>query len=99
MLKKLIGNNKSLEENLLKELINQNINSEKIDKLYKNSNINLNNIYYNDEYILHYCCKKNLYSSVLWLLSNEIDIEIENEKKKQQSFMLSMQEVLQFYKF
>jgi len=82
MLKKLIGNNKSLEENLLKELINQNINSEKIDKLYKNSNINLNNIYYNDEYILHYCCKKNLYSSVLWLLSNEIDIEIENEKKE-----------------
>ncbi len=82
MFTKLFKKNKSTEEDLLKELLLENSNSNKLDKLFKNLNIELNNLFYENENILHYCCKKNLYSSVLWLVNNGIDIEIKNEKEE-----------------
>lgn len=82
MFKVLLNKSKSSEEDFLKELLNEKISTDKLDKLYKDLNINLNTLSFNDEYILHYCSKKNLYLSVLWLILNGIDLEIENEKKE-----------------
>lgn len=82
MLKMLLNKSKSSEEDFLKSLLNEKINTNKLDKLYKELNIDLNTLSFNNEYILHYCSKKNLYLSVLWLVLNGIDLEIENEKKE-----------------
>lgn len=82
MFKKLLNKSKFTQEDFLKELLNENVNSSKLDKLYKDLEIDLNNLSINNEYILNYCCKKNLYSSVFWLVSNGIDLEIENERKE-----------------
>ena len=82
MFSRLFKKNKSTEEDFLKELLLENANNNKLDKLYKSLNIELNNLFYENENILHHCCKKNLYSSVLWLVKNGIDLEIENEKKE-----------------
>lgn len=82
MFSKLFKINKSTQEDFFKELLLENANSNKLDKLYKSLNIELNNLFHENEHILHYCCKKNLYSSVLWLVNNGIDIEIENEKNE-----------------
>lgn len=82
MFKVLLNKSKSSEEDFLKELLNEKISTDKLDKLYKDLNINLNTLSFNDECILHYCSKKNLYLSVLWLILNGIDLEIENEKKE-----------------
>jgi ankyrin repeat protein len=82
MFKVLLNKSKSSEEIFLKELLNEKINTKKLDKLYKELNIDLNTLSFDNECILHYCSKKNLYLSVLWLVLNEINLEIENEKKE-----------------
>ena len=82
MLKTLMNNSKSTEEDFLKELLNLNTNNEKLNKLYKDFNIDLNQLYYHDEHIFHLCCKKDLFHSVVWLISNGINLEIENLEKE-----------------
>lgn len=82
MFKVLLNKSKSSEEIFLKELLNEKINTKKLDKLYKELNIDLNTLSFDNECILHYCSKKNLYLSVLWLILNEINLEMENEKKE-----------------
>lgn len=82
MFKVLLNKSKSSEEIFLKELLNEKINTKKLDKLYKELNIDLNTLSFDNECILHYCSKKNLYLSVLWLVLNEINLEMENEKKE-----------------
>ncbi len=82
MFKKLLNKGNATEEDFLKELLNLNMNNEKLNKMYRELNLDLNNLYYQDEHILHYCCKKDLFQSVLWLVANGIDIEIENAQKE-----------------
>ena len=82
MLKTLMNNSKSTEEDFLKELLNLNTNNEKLNKLYKDFNTDLNQLYYQDEHIFHLCCKKDLFHSVVWLISNGINLEIENLEKE-----------------
>ena len=82
MINKLLGITKISEEEFIKELLSPNFNLEKITKIYNELGINLNHFYYKDEHILHYCCKKDLYQSVLWLLEQGIDPNIENEQKE-----------------
>lgn len=67
---------------LVKELINPTTSIEQLNKIYQNSNIDLNSLYHNDEPILHTCCKKDLFNSVLWLLEHKINLEIETEQKE-----------------
>jgi ankyrin repeat protein len=82
MLKTLMNKGKSTEEDFLKELLNPNTNNEKLNKLYKDFNTDLNQLYYHDEHIFHLCCKKDLFQSVVWLVSNGINLEIENLEKE-----------------
>jgi len=82
MLNLLSSSNKYSTESLIKELINPSFNLEIIDIIYEKLNINLNSLYINDEPILLVCCKKDLYNSVLWLLENKINIELENSLKE-----------------
>ena len=83
MFKKLLNKGTATEEDFLKELLNLNTNTEKLNKLYKEvGHLDLNNLYYQDEHILHYCCKKDLFQSVLWLIANGINIEIENDQNE-----------------
>ena len=82
MLKKLLNKSKAVENEFLKELLNPETTNDKLNKLFKDYNIDLNELYFNDEFILHYCCKKDLFKSVLWLITNGINIEIENEKNE-----------------
>lgn len=82
MFETLLNKVKATEENFLKELLNQNMNLEKLNKIYKELKLDLNSLYYQDEFILHYCCKKDLFQSVLWLISNGINIEFENSQKE-----------------
>lgn len=82
MFKKLINKSKSTEEEFLKELLNQNINNEKLDKMHSELGLNLNDLYIHNEHILHYCCKKDLFQAVVWLITNGINIEIENDQEE-----------------
>lgn len=82
MFEMLLNKAKATEENFLKELLNQNMNLEKLNKIYKELKLDLNSLYFQDEFILHYCCKKDLFQSVLWLISNGINIEFENSQKE-----------------
>lgn len=83
MLKTLINKSKSTEEEFLKELLNPNTNNEKLNKSYKDLDINLNQLLFqDDEHILHLCCKKELFHSVVWLVSKGINLEIENLQKE-----------------
>lgn len=82
MFKKLLNKGNATEEDFLKELLNLNMDTEKLNKMYRELNIDLNNLYFHDEHILHYCCKKDLFQSVLWLIANGINIEVENAQKE-----------------
>ena len=82
MFKKLINKSKSTEEEFFKELLNQNINNEKLDKMHSELGLNLNDLYIHNEHILHYCCKKDLFQAVVWLITNGINIEIENDQEE-----------------
>jgi ankyrin repeat protein len=82
MFKRLLNKSKATEEDFLKELLNSNINNEKLNKIYNELDLDLNELRFNDEFILHYCCKKDLFQSVVWLISNGINIEIENSQKE-----------------
>ncbi|WP_323668829.1 ankyrin repeat domain-containing protein [Aliarcobacter butzleri] len=82
MLNILTNKSKFTEQDLVKELIDPTTSSEQLNKIYQNSNIDLNKIYHHDEPILHTCCKKDLYESVLWLLEHNINTEIETEQKE-----------------
>ena len=82
MLKKLLNKSKAVENDFLKELLNPETTNDKLNKLFKDFDSDLNNLYFNDEFILHYCCKKDLFKAVFWLVSNGINIETENEKKE-----------------
>lgn len=82
MFNKLLKKTKATEEEFVKELLNSSFNLEKITKIYNELDIDLNSLYFKDEHILHYCCKKDLYQSVLWLLNQGADPEIENEQKE-----------------
>lgn len=82
MLKKLLNKSKAVENDFLKELLNPETTNDKLNKLFKDYDIALNDLYFNDEFILHYCCKKDLFKSVLWLVTNGINIETENEKNE-----------------
>ncbi|MDD2895672.1 MAG: ankyrin repeat domain-containing protein [Aliarcobacter sp.] len=82
MFKKFLNKGNATEEDFLKELLNLNMNTEKLNKMYRELNLNLNNLHIQDEYVLHYCCKKDLFQSVLWLIANGINIEIENAQKE-----------------
>ena len=82
MFKKLLNKGNATEEDFLKELLNLNMNNEKLNKMYRELNLDLNNLYFQNEHILHYCCKKDLFQSVLWLIGNGIDIEVENAQKE-----------------
>lgn len=83
MFKKLLNKGNATEEDFLKELLNLNTNTEKLNKLYRElGHLDLNNLYYQDEHILHYCCKKDLFQSVLWLIANGVNIEIENTQNE-----------------
>ena len=82
MLKMLRNKGKTGENELLKELLNPETTNEKLNKLYKDDSLDLNDLYFNDEHILHFCCKKNLFKSIVWLIANGINIELENEQKE-----------------
>ncbi|PKN14621.1 MAG: hypothetical protein CVU67_04695, partial [Deltaproteobacteria bacterium HGW-Deltaproteobacteria-24] len=82
MFEMLLNKAKATEENFFKELLNQNMNLEKLNKIYKELKLDLNSLYFQDEFILHYCCKKDLFQAVLWLISNGINIEFENSQKE-----------------
>jgi len=82
MFKKLLNKGPATEEDFLKELLNLNMNTEKLNKMHKELNLDLNNLYFHDEHIFHYCCKKDLFQSVLWLIENGINIEIQNDQKE-----------------
>jgi ankyrin repeat protein len=82
MFKGLLNKSKATEEDFLKELLNPNMNSEKLNKIYREVDLNLDELYFNDELVLHYCCKKDLFQSVIWLISNGINIEVENSQKE-----------------
>lgn len=77
-----ISKKKLTEEDLTKELLNSKINLNVLDEVYKKSDIKLDSLYYNDEPILIVCCKKDLYDSVVWLLKNRINLELENSLKE-----------------
>ena len=82
MFKKLINKTKSTEEEFLKELLNQNPSIEKLDKMHSELCLNLNTLSIHNELILHYCCKKGLYQSVVWLISNKVNIEVQNSQEE-----------------
>ncbi len=82
MFDKLLGKTKITEDEFIKELISSNFNLEKITKIYNELKIDLKHFYYKDEHILHYCCKKDLFQSVLWLLDHGVDPNIENAQKE-----------------
>lgn len=82
MFDKLINKTKTTEEDLIKELTTQVFNLDKITKIYSQLDIDLNSLYFKDEHILHYCCKKDLFQSVLWLLDHNVDPETENSQKE-----------------
>ncbi|MGE0050282.1 MAG: ankyrin repeat domain-containing protein [Arcobacter sp.] len=82
MFSKLLKKTKFTEEEFIKELISSSLDLEKITKIYNQLDIDLNSYYYKDEHILHYCCKKDLYESVLWLLNQGVSPEIENNQKE-----------------
>ncbi len=82
MFKMLLNKSKATEEDFFKELLNPNMDNEKLNKIYSELDLNLNELYFHDEYILHFCCKKDLFKSVVWLIANGINIEIENSQKE-----------------
>ena len=82
MFKKLLNKNKFTQDDLIKELLSTSFNSDLINKIYKDIDLDINSLKVNDEHILHLCCKKDLFQSVLWLISNGINVEIENSQKE-----------------
>ena len=82
MFKKLINKSKATEEEFLKELLNPNTTNEKLDKMHNELDLNLNELNINNEHILHYCCKKDLFQSVIWLISKGINLEIQNSQEE-----------------
>ena len=60
MLNILTNKSKFTEQDLVKELIDPTTSSEQLNKIYQNSNIDLNKIYHHDVPILHSCCKNRL---------------------------------------
>ncbi len=82
MFNKLLKKTKITEDEFIKELLSSSFNLEKITKIYTQLDINLNSYYYKDEHILHYCCKKELFQSVQWLLEQGVSPEIENSQKE-----------------
>jgi len=82
MLGLVTGFNKSSDEQLIKELINPEFNIENANKIYTKSQIDLNSLKFNNEPILHYCCRKDLYDACLWLIENNFNINLENDFKE-----------------
>lgn len=82
MLSILSNEKKIAPDDLIQELINPESTNEVLDEIYKITKVDLNSLNFNDEPILHVCCKKDIYISVLWLLENKIDINIQNEHQE-----------------
>ena len=82
MFKKLLNKATFTEDEFIKELLNPSFNLEKITKIYSNLDIDLNSFYYKDEHILHFCCKKDLFQTVLWLLEQGVDPEVQNAQNE-----------------
>ena len=86
MLSILSNEKKIAPDDLIQELINPESTNEVLDEIYKITKVDLNSLNFNDEPILHVCCKKDIYISVLWLLENKIDINIQNDLSVEPSF-------------
>lgn len=82
MFEKFLNKTKYTEDELVKELLNPSLNSNKVNKIINSITIDLNTLSFNDELVFHICCKKDLFQSVLWFLENDINIEIENDQKE-----------------
>jgi ankyrin repeat protein len=82
MFEKIFKKSRYTEIDLIKELLNPVFNLDKINKIINSINVDLNNLYHNDELVFHICCKKDLFHAVMWFLDNQINIEIENNQKE-----------------
>lgn len=80
MIKMLLNKNKFNEDDFIKELLNPLFDPIKTEQIYSNLEINLNELYIEEEFILHKCSKKGLIKSVEWLINNNIDIEKVNNQ-------------------
>lgn len=86
MFEKFLSKTKYTDEELIKELLNPSFNLEKANKIINSINIDLNNLYHNNELVFHICCKKDLFQAVMWFLDNKIDIEIQNDQNETAAF-------------
>ena len=82
MFEKFLKKIKYTEEDLVRELIVPTLNMDKLDKIINSLSVDVNTLFYNNELLFHYCCKKDLFQSVLWFLDNNINIEIQNKNKE-----------------
>lgn len=77
MIKKLFSKKNYTKNDLSKELLLTVFNIEKIESLYK-KNFDLNLLNDNKESILHLCAKKGLNNSINWLITKDVDVNIQN---------------------
>lgn len=82
MFERFLNKTKYTKDDLIKELLSPTFNLEKANKIINSLNVDVNTLYFNNEFVFHTCCKKNLIQAVLWFLDNKVDIEKENELKE-----------------
>jgi len=81
MIKKLVQKiqNGNVNEMFLNALLNNNFNKSKLDKFIHEDNIDINHLNSNDENYLYLSIYNGKVDSAIWLLENDIDVDIVNK--------------------
>lgn len=81
MIKKLMDKiqNTSGNDLLLSELLSNTYNEEKLNELYKSSDININHLNVNSESYLYLTIYNGKIDAALWLLNHGVEIDVENK--------------------
>lgn len=86
MLKNLFSKTTYTKQDLLDELLYDEINKKKLDKIYNASDIDLNWLSEEGESFIHICIEEDCIDSVRWLIKNGADVNLEGTEKRSPLF-------------
>ena len=80
MIKKLLKTSKIIDNKaFLKQLLNSNFNEDGLKEILKSEEVDINYLNENNETFLHICLRELKFKSAMWLISNNISVDIEDK--------------------
>ena len=82
MLNKFMNIKKDPHEIFLNELLKVNFSNSKLNNLIKSNDLNINHINSKHETFLHICIENRKIDAAIWLIENNISVDISNKNEK-----------------